>query len=179
MKVFGIVMLSLLAVLILIGSIVMFSIIGFRNECVNFDKTIGAQVTDMKAKYNEYFLKVKESAQVPEAQMSKLKEFYDTLIKGRAADGAMMKWITESNIPINQDTYVEIQRIIASGRSEIYGIQKVHIDTVREYNTYIKIFPNNMINCLFDYTDKTATVPITENVDKIFTTGKDEVIKVF
>jgi hypothetical protein len=155
------------------------SIVGFRNEGVAFQKTIAAQVTDMKAKYNEYFLKVREVAQVPKEQMEQLKSFYDKLITGRATDGAMFKFIAEQNPNIDQSTYVQIQRVIAAGRSEIYGVQRVHIDTVREYNTFITIFPNNMMAGLFNFQQIEATVPIADSVNTIFSTKVDQEINIF
>ena len=169
----------ILAVVLLFGVIGIANFVSFRNEVISLTKTIEAQVTDMKAKYNEYFLKVKEAAQVPERQLEQLKEVYDKVVSGRATDGAMMKWIQENNPNIDQSTYVELQRIIASGRSDIYSIQKIHIDTVREYNTFITLFPNNLYNSFFKFKSFTPTVPIVENVDNIFKSGKDEVMKVF
>jgi hypothetical protein len=92
----------------------------------------------------------------------------------------MFKWISESNPNINQETYVEIQRIIAAGRSEIYNIQKVHIDTVRQYNTSLITFPNSVVNDLFfRFKQKSPTVPIVSNVELIFESGKDQVMEVF
>lgn len=172
LKIIGI---TILVLALIIGG----TVLGFRNEAMSFNKTIAAQVQDMQAKYNEYFLKVREAAQVPANQMEALKDIYDKLISGRSADGAMMKWISESNVQIDQSTYVEIQRIISSGRAEIYNIQKVHIDTVREYNTYITLFPNNMVNGMFGYIEATPTVPIAGQVTDIFVTKVDKEIQVF
>lgn len=179
MKTGTIIGLSILVVVILFSIIIFSSIVGFRNEGVTFQKTINAQITDMKAKYNEYFLKVREVAQVPKEQMEQLKSFYDKLIAGRSADGAMFKFISEQNPAINQDTFVQIQRIIAAGRSEIYEVQKVHIDTVREYNTYISTFPNVVLAGMFNFKEIVATVPIASNVDKIFETKQDQEVKIF
>lgn len=172
---------AILAIILFIGLVGFASIIGFRNDCVSMQKTIDAQVTDMKAKYNEFFTKVKEVAQVPKEQMSQLKEFYDKLVTGRQSSaGEMMRWISESNPNIDQSTYVEIQRIIAAGRSEIYNIQKVHIDTVRAYNTALVTFPNTLINSIFfRFEERKATVPIASNVDTIFNTGVDQPMSVF
>lgn len=175
-----IITLSVLGSITLIMLLTISGIVSFRNECVSFDKTIVAQVSDMKAKYNEYFLKVKEAAQVPEHQLNKLKTFYDEIVKGRSAEGAMFKWISENNPSINQETFIELQRIIASGRAEIYNIQKIHIDTVREYNTYIIVFPNTLVNHIFfNFSSKEPTLPIISNVDKIFETKQDQILKVF
>jgi hypothetical protein len=176
----SIVILSIVGVVVLTCLLSVSGIVSFRNECVSFDKTITAQVSDMKAKHNEYFTKVKEAAQVPEHQLDKLKTFYDKIVAGRSAEGAMFKWISENNPSINQETFVELQRIIASGRSEIYNIQKIHIDTVREYNTYIVVFPNTLVNRLFfNFTSKEPTLPIASNVDEIFKTKEDKVIEIF
>jgi len=180
MKISTIILLSILGATILLGLVTIGSIISFRNESVTFEKSITAQVSDMKANYNAYFLKVKESAQVPEHQMEQLKKFYDKIVSGRSAEGAMFKWISENNPQINQETFVELQRIIASGRSEIYNIQKVHIDTVREYNTFLTIFPNNFVNQVFFHFElKEPTLPIVSNVDEIFKTGQDKILQVF
>lgn len=176
----SIIVLSILGAVALVLLLLTSGIISFRNECVSFDKTIIAQVSDMKAKYNEYFLKVKEAAQVPEHQLEKLKEFYDKIVKGRSTEGAMFKWIAENNPSINQETFVELQRIIASGRAEIYNIQKIHIDTVREYNTYIVVFPNTLTNRIFfNFSLKEPTLPIISNVDEIFETKQDKILQVF
>lgn len=154
-------------------------LIVFRNDAVTFQKTITAQISDMQAKYNEYFLKVKEAAQVPEEQMTRLKEFYDVLIQGRKQNTEMFRWIAEQNPEIKQETFIELQRIIASGRAEIYSIQKIHIDTVREYNTFLIIFPNNIVNNVFHFKTTNPTVPITENIREIFDSQKDKIIDVF
>ena len=162
-----------------LGCLFAFSCVDFKNQSVSFEQTIKAQVEDMGAKYNEYFTKVKEVAQVPKQQMSTLKEFYDTLVTGRKTNGEMMKWISESNPEINQDTFVELQRIISAGRESIYSIQKRHIDTVREYNTFINVFPNSFINGLFfKYTEKEPTVPISDMAKEVMETG-DKVLEVF
>lgn len=174
------VLLSVGIVVLFLGLMLFGTIIDFKNKNVVFNNTITAQVDDMKAKYNEYFLKVKECAKVPTEQMEKIKEIYDAIITGRKNGGEMFRFITENNIPINQDTYVEIQRIIASGRAEIYNIQKVHIDTVREYNSYIEVFPNNIINSMFfNFKRKEPTLPIAEKVSNIFETKVDQEVEIF
>lgn len=173
---------KLIVTCLVFGSIFLISCLAigsFYNTALSFNKTIEAQVINMQAKYNEYFTKVKEAAQVPTAQMAKLKEFYDEIVKSRSSEGAMFKFIAENNPNINQDTYVEIQRIIEASRSEIYDTQRVHIDTVREYNTYIATFPNNIINNLFHYTQKIATVLISDNVKDLFKENKDKVMEIF
>jgi len=162
--------------LILMG---FFTFVGFKNQSVYFDKQISAQVENMEAKYNEYFLKVREIAKVPKEQMKQLKDLYQTLIEGRKSDGSMFKFISESNPEINQQTYVEIQRIISAGRADIYNIQKVHIDTVREYNTWILVFPNSIYAGFLNLKEKKPTVPLAENVSKIFESGVDREIEVF
>lgn len=168
-----------LGVVLFVGIIFGTSLIGFKNDCVTFNKTIEAQVSDMKAKYNEYFLKVQEVSKVPTEQMAQLQKFYEIMIKGRETDGAMFKMITESNPSINQDTYVQIQRIIAAGRADIYQIQKTHIDTVREYNTFIAMFPNSIFAGFFGFKSVIPTVPVSDSVKTIFETGTDKEIELF
>jgi len=156
------------------------SIISMRNTVVVFEQQVDKQISEMKAKRNEYLTKVKESAQVPEKQMNKMTSLYDKLIQGRKSDGAMMKWITESNLNINQDTFVEIQRIVQAGRAEIFSIQQRHIDTIREYNTYIIVFPNNVVNSIFLHrSSMTPTVPLSDEVHEVYKTKTDKVVDIF
>lgn len=172
--------LATLGVAVFVALIFFAMVMSFRNDIVALDNTITAQVSDMKASYNTYFTKVKEAAQVPQEQMAQLKEFYDKVVTGRSTDGAMFKFIAESNPNIDQSTYVEIQRIIAAGRADIYDIQKVHIDTVREYNTRLVTWPNSSINDLFfHFISKEPTLPIASNVDLIFETKQDKPIEIF
>ena len=180
MKTFKVVMLSLSIFVVLFIFFVTVSIVSFRNTMVEFDKRIDKQVIEMKASYNKYLLQVKEAAQVPDRQMAKLTALYDKLLQGRKAEGAMMKWITESNPSVNQDTFVQIQRIVEAGRGQIFSLQQVHIDTVREYNTLIAVFPNNIVNNIFLHRSSvTATIPLADGVQEIYKTNKDKEVTIF
>ena len=180
MKTFKVVMLSISIFVVLFIFFVTVSIVSFRNTMVEFDKRIDKQVIEMKASYNKYLLQVKEAAQVPDRQMAKLTALYDKLLQGRKAEGAMMKWITESNPSVNQDTFVQIQRIVEAGRGQIFSLQQVHIDTVREYNTLIAVFPNNIVNNIFLHRSSvTATIPLADGVQEIYKTNKDKEVTIF
>jgi hypothetical protein len=174
------ILITIVIAIAMLALVAVANIISFNNAVVAFDNTITAQVSDMTANYNKYFNQVKESAQVPTQQIAKLKEIYELIISGRKSGNEMAKLIVEANLPIEQSTFIELQRIIVSGRNEIYMIQKIHIDTVREYNTYISIFPNNIINKTFMHkTKKTPTTPIISEVQEVFDSGKDKTVGVF
>jgi hypothetical protein len=135
-----------LVVALVVGSVFL-GFVGFNNACVSKEQTLKAQYDQNRNNYDNFVKTVREVGQVPEMYAEDLKKVYDSAMKARyGADGskAVFQFIKEHNPTLDPTMYTKIQQVIESGRVSFAQDQKLLIDRKRDYETYLKTFPNTV-----------------------------------
>ena len=130
------------------------SFIGTNNTCVRFEKNIQAQYGQNQNNYDNFWKRVQEVAQVPKMYSDDLKKVYDSAIQGRygkEGSKAMFNWIQEHNPTFDASLYKQVQQVVEGGRLAFEADQKTLIDKKREYETYIGVFPQNLMVKVLSY----------------------------
>ena len=86
----------------------------------------------------QYGQKVQEAAQVPGMMTDDLRKVFtesNASRYGASGSTATMQWIKEQNPNLSPDLYIQIQRIIESGRNEFQQNQTRLVDQKRTYET--------------------------------------------
>jgi len=156
------------------------SYVTYHNLGNKSEKGIVYEYENLQNILGQYSLKIKEAAQVPGMQTDDLVELFTGSLDARyGSDGsqASMQWIKEQNPNLNQETYIQLQRMMEAGRNKFENHQSRFIDHKRTYEVAMGNFWGGMwlgfagypnIN-LDDY--KTIT---SSHAKKTFETGIDE-----
>lgn len=92
-------------------------------------------------------------------------------------DGTLMKWIKESNPQFETSLYMKLANTIESKRGEFKNAQTELLDIVRDYNTYISVFPNNLI--LSGKQEIEPKLILSTKTNRAIETGVDDDVKLF
>lgn len=137
--------LSILGILIFFVVTFAGSLIGINNTCVQQEQTVIAQYNQNKNNYDNYFKKLKETAQVPDMYVDSFKKVYDGIMVGRYGAGgskAAFQWIKENNPNLDSSMYRQIQEVIEAGRNSFEANQKTLLDKKQVYQTLLGQFPD-------------------------------------
>lgn len=91
----------------------------------------------------QYGQKIQEAAQIPSMQRDDLLAVFTGAIEARyGAEGsqAAFQWLQEQNPNLDQQTYVQLQRMIEAGRNDFTVGQTKMIDIKRGYETKLGSF---------------------------------------
>lgn len=166
--------------LLMVGSC---SVISVYNDCGQQEAGIEAQYKQNQNNYANYFNKIKEMSSVPDMATSKLKEMYDSVMKGRyGTDGsrAMFQFIQEQNPNFNMGMYEKLMQTIESGRNSFEADQKSLLDKKRVYEGELVTFPNNIIAGFFGFPKKdlkNMDIVINDETAEAFSTKRAQPIK--
>ena len=138
--------LVLLATLVLFGLVGGCSLISTYNGLTGQEQGVTATWRDSQVQYDNFWKKVKEVAQVPETYKDAFKEVFLASVQARyeGKDPAFLM-LTESNPALDPSMYVQVQRVIESGRNEFAQTQRSLIDRQRAFSTNLATFPNNVL----------------------------------
>lgn len=159
--------------------------VGFNNNCVAKEQGIIAQYSQNQNNYDNYWKKLKEAAQVPEAYTEKLKTIYSAAMQGRyGSDGskAAFQMIQEQNPNVDPSMYRQIQQIIEAGRDSFMADQKSLLDKKRDYQTYIGQFPGSLVAGFAGWPKIDLSkydIVTSETTEQTFKTKKADQIDVF
>lgn len=158
------------------------SVIGFNNSSVAQEESIKAQYKQNQNNYDNYFKKLKETAQVPDMYASDLKKVYDGVVSGRYGDKgsqAIFQAIAEHNPNFDASLYKQIQQIIESGRNSFEADQKTLLDKKRVYETNLRQFPTSIYASMLGFPKIDLAqydIVTSTQTEEIFKTKKSEVI---
>lgn len=157
--------------------------IGARNDFIRQEAGIKAQYTQNQNNYDNYWKKLKESAQVPDMYTDDMRKVYDAAMSGRyGGDGskAVMQWIKEQNPQVDASIYRQIQQTIEAGRASFEADQKALIDKKRVYEAGLEVFPSNLVASALGFPrvdlDSFGIVTSAET-KQAFETGESEPVK--
>lgn len=116
-----------------------FTMLNQRNTAVSLEESIQAQYTSNKSTYDNMIKSAKEMSQVTGKYAEDFENIYKSLIEGRNQDtNLLFKVVQESNPNLDSTVYTTLQRELSANRKMFDNNQKMIIDKIREYNTYIK-----------------------------------------
>lgn len=176
--------LSVLGILVFFVIGIIATIFGVNNICVQQEQTVVAQYDQNRNNYDNYFKKLKETAQVPDMYVASFKKVYDGIMKGRyGADGskAAFQWIQENNPVFDSSIYRQIQEVIEAGRNSFEANQKSLLDKKRVYQTYLGQMPDGFFASMLGFPKIDLTkygIVTSEATEVIFDTKKSEPIKI-
>lgn len=140
--------LGVLAVVGLLTTVGISSVISLNNGCVEQEAGIRAQYKQNQNNYDNYIKKLQEVAQVPDMYVADLKIVYQAAITGRYGPNgskAVFQFLKEQNPQLDATLYTKIQQIIESGRNSFEADQKTLLDKKRVYELTLGQFPGNFV----------------------------------
>jgi hypothetical protein len=126
-----------------IAAIVGVSYVGAYNTGNRLEQQIKATYEDNQNVLAQYSNRVAEAAQIPAMQRDDLTAVVTAALDARYGEEgsrAMFQWIQEQNPTIDSTVYVQLQRIIESGRLDFQAAQTRLIDQKRVYETALGSF---------------------------------------
>ena len=159
------------------------AIFGVNNTCVQQEQTVIAQYDQNKNNYDNYFKKLKETAQVPDMYVTAFKKVYDGIMQGRYGENgskAAFQWIQENNPAFDSKLYTRIQEVIEAGRNDFEANQKTLLDKKRVYQTYLGQIPDGFFAKMLGFPKIDLAkygIVTSESTEVIFETKKSDPIK--
>ena len=174
--------LSVLGVFVLFVVMFIGGLIGVNNQCAVSEQSIIAQYKQNQNNYDNYFKKIKETAQVPDMYAEKFKEVYDGIMKGRYGNEgskAAFQWIQENNPNFDPSVYKQIQQVIEAGRNSFEANQKTLLDKKQIYQAMLNTIPDGWFAKLMGFPKIELSkfdIVTSEITEKIFNDKKSEPI---
>lgn len=132
-------------IILLVGiqAVVLFAYIHAHNTAINYEERLIASRMSIESLVGQYSQSIAEMAQVPTMQRDDLKAVLREALMSRYGENgsqALMQWIHESNLSLDQATFVQIQQAIEAGRRDIHRANQVMIDIHRAYRAALRSF---------------------------------------
>lgn len=177
------IILGLTAVLVVLAVVGISSVIGINNNCVRQENGIVAQYKQNQNNYDNMFKKFKEAAAVPSMYTDDLRKVYDSAIQARyGSEGskAAFQWLKEHNPNFDSKMYVQLQRIIESGRNDFENNQKMLLDKKRQYENDLGTFPEGWVAGKLGFPKKDLEkydIVTSDHTDEAFSKKKSDPIQ--
>ena len=112
----------------------------WRTGAVGYENTTLAQYQGNKTEYDNFWKKVKETAQVTDQYKSDFTKLFVESIEKRYENGMgkMFAMIKEANPNLDVSVYTKLQTIIEAGRNEFNRGQKDLLDKQRAYRDHLQ-----------------------------------------
>lgn len=116
------------------------------NNLTGQEKGVTATWRDSAVQYDTFWKKVQEVAQVPDAYKDAFKDVILASAEARYGDkDPAFLMITEANPALDPTMYVQVQRVIETGRNEFAQTQRTLVDRQRAFDTALSSFPDNVV----------------------------------
>lgn len=133
------------ALLLTFGLGIAMMIGGTYNDLNEQDIGVTAVYRDSQVWYDNFWKKVKETAQVADAYKTDFKDVFIASIEGRyEGKDPAVSFIMEKNPSLDASLYTRIQDVIETGRNEFAQTQRTLVDRQRRYETSLRSFPNTL-----------------------------------
>jgi hypothetical protein len=169
------------------------------NSLTAQEQGVEATWRDSQVWYDNFWKKVGEVAQVTDRYKKDFREVFQGAIEGRYASDRPAQFIMESNPSLSPELYVNVQRVIESGRDDFAQTQRTLVDRQRAYSVALKTFPTVLLASTLGFPhDLTGENRPVKDVDgdgrytvldfptvlggrtrQAFATGEDEALQVF
>lgn len=179
-----IIILSFLGCMVLVISIFAFSLMSINNTCVIQEQSIIAQYKQNQNNYDNYFKKLKETAQVPDIYVKDFKNVYDSIMSnryGNEGSKAVFQWIQENNPTFDSNLYRQIQQVVEAGRNSFETNQKTLLDKKQIYESLLRTFPDGFIAKFMGFPKiklEDYDIVTSDITQEIFSTKKSEPITI-
>ena len=149
------------------------------NQAVRMEQALTAQYEDNQNILAQYGQKVLEAAQVTTAYKQSVLDVVEKAMTGRyGSEGSksVFNWIQEDNPEIDPATFVKVQQIIESGRTDFERGQRRMIDLRRNYQTSLNSVVTGTIMRIagFPKVDLKKFDPIlTQRTEDVYKAGRE------
>lgn len=160
--------------------IVFFMNMSVENTEIELRERTTAQNKKCEAYFDKMWKVLKQEAKVTDQYKDAFMEIYPKLIEGRYSqgDGALMKWVQESNPKFEVSMYKKLMRAIEVERTGFFNEQSALIDMQREHKVYIQKAPNRwFLNDTLKPVD--IKVITSSKTDEVYRTGKEDDIELY
>ena len=129
--------------LIAVGLVVLYCVaafVGAYNTGNASDRRIEAEYTNLQNVLSQFSLQAAEAAQIPDMAKTDFIEVANAYMQGRYGDdgsSASFQWIQEQNPNLSPELYLNVQKIVSTGRDRFETAQTRFIDIKRSYETRI------------------------------------------
>ena len=173
------ILVGLLVVIILGGLCVVGKGISVYNTSVDFTTKIEAKQKANEADFDAMWKKISQVSQVSDKYKDGLKEVLASYTNGRKkeSDQLLMDWTKEAIPTFDSSIYKQINNVITSSRDDFANSQKVLIDIQRQYNNFIRKFPNNIYCSILNIKEVEIKVVTSSKTENAFNTGKEDDVK--
>lgn len=172
-----------------VGVILVGTTVGVYTNYANFgnrtEQSLKAELQSNKAVLNNYTMKIREMAQVPDMYSDDLQKVIKETFQGRygpQGSKAVFQFITEQNIPLDASMYKNLQQVMEAGRNDFLASQTKMLDMNRAYLTAQGNFFQGMMLRVAgypskDYNSKDYEPIVASEVNSKFENKQDAVIK--
>ncbi len=176
-KIIGLVAAISFSMVFIIGFFMNMSI---ENKEIDLRERVVAQQEKCEAYFDKMWKVLKQEAQVTDQYKNAFKEIYPELIEGRYSqgDGALMKWIQESNPQFDASMYKQLMRSIEVERTGFFNEQATLIDIQREHKAYLQKAPNRWF-LSDDLKPVEIQVITSDNTKETYETGEENDIDLY
>ena len=199
-KVIGIVVGVVGLLLVLVWGV---SAMSWYNTGVSLQETTLAQYRDNQNSYDAMWKKIVETAQVPDKYKDDFKGLLvasNTAQYGPQGSQAGMQWFQERQIQLSPELYIQVQRVIESGRNDFKQGQTMLLDKQNRLRTHYKQVSGKFYRGIgIDFLDDIAgelkppkdldgdgrytvldySIVTSARTESAFQTGQDAAVKVF
>lgn len=178
MKLSTLITIGVLGSLLAVAGVLLTTVASVYNRHVTLTSLYDAKLKSNHAEFDNLFKKLSQSAQVTDMQKDALRQIFNEYATARttggAADGSLMKWIKEVVPNVDVTVYKNLQNLIVTSRDSWTRNQNELVDVAREYNVFIRSFPNNLVAMAFGWKQIDAKVITSTHTEQSFETGVDD-----
>ena len=173
--------LGALGVMLMIGVVLLFGVLGMYNTQATLKNTYEMKVKDNQSEFDNMWKKIQQVVQIPEAQKEAFKEIFVSYAEARTSEssGKLMTWLQESVPNVNLDSYNNVMNIVVASRDGWTMRQKELVDYARVYNQNLVTQPKGFILGFFRFERIDPQIVTSTRTDEAFRTGKDEDVDLF